>query len=194
MNSDFGFRTPLNGKKLTLSELLNRIQKIASGDFSPVGSPITEAVTLNADEHEIFLYTVNHNGIYRSRITPIIANYQRKMGAGKFDRSLGIKGFMYAVEDGIKEYSKEYGTVKLSPASRMKVAEKMLEYYAEEIGMRESTTPSDSPTLDEVSPPSGPARRFTKKPEVKKSFKKQYGDRWKEVMYGTAWKMYNRKK
>ena len=47
-------------------------------------------------------------------------------------------------------------------------------------------------SVNEISPPSGPARRFSKKPEVKASFKKRYGDRWKEVMYATAWKMHNK--
>ena len=51
---------------------------------------------------------------------------------------------------------------------------------------------SDFSPINEVSPPSGPARRFSKKPEVKAAFKKRYGDRWKEVMYATAWKMHNR--
>ena len=92
MNSDFGFRTPLNHNKKPVNNFLEHIRKIASGNFSPVK---TEDV---ADE------------------------------------------------------------IKLS----------------------------------EVSPPSGPARRFSKKPEVKAAFKKRYGDRWKEVMYATAWKMHNR--
>jgi RimK family alpha-L-glutamate ligase len=42
----------------------------------------------------------------------------------------------------------------------------------------------------EVSPPSGPARRFSKKEKVKKDFQKRYGKRWKEVFYATAWKMH----
>jgi len=45
--------------------------------------------------------------------------------------------------------------------------------------------------MTEVSPPSGPARRFSKKEKVKKEFQKRYGKRWKEVMYATAWKMHN---
>ena len=44
--------------------------------------------------------------------------------------------------------------------------------------------------LFESSPPSGPARRFTEDPNVKKSFRERYGKRWKEVMYATAWKKY----
>ena len=42
----------------------------------------------------------------------------------------------------------------------------------------------------EVSPPSGPARRFSKKDKVKREFQKRYGKRWKEVFYATAWKMH----
>lgn len=56
--------------------------------------------------------------------------------------------------------------------------------------IRKITTDDFNP-INEVSPPSGPARRFSKKPEVKAAFKKRYGDRWKEVMYATAWKMHN---
>jgi RimK family alpha-L-glutamate ligase len=44
--------------------------------------------------------------------------------------------------------------------------------------------------LVEVSPPSGPARRFSKKEKIKKEFQKRYGKRWKEVFYATAWKMH----
>ena len=86
MNSDYGFRTPLNHDKKTVNNFLEHIRKIASGDFNPIKG-----------EH-----------------------------------------------------------------------------------------------INEVSPPAGPARRFSKKPEVKKSFKQRYGDRWKEVMYATAWKMHNK--
>jgi len=47
--------------------------------------------------------------------------------------------------------------------------------------------------VHEVSPPDGPARRFSKKAKVKKQFQQRYGaDDWKKVFYGTAWNMYNR--
>jgi hypothetical protein len=45
--------------------------------------------------------------------------------------------------------------------------------------------------LMESSPPSGPARRFSKKEKIKKEFQKRYGSRWKDVFYATAWKMHN---
>jgi hypothetical protein len=44
--------------------------------------------------------------------------------------------------------------------------------------------------LYEVSPPSGPARRFSKKEKIKKQFQKKYGKDWKRVFYATAWKMH----
>lgn len=49
--------------------------------------------------------------------------------------------------------------------------------------------------LHEVSPPSGPARRFAHDhPEIKRDFKRRYGNDWKSVFYGTAWKMFKRLK
>jgi len=44
----------------------------------------------------------------------------------------------------------------------------------------------------EVSPPEGPARRFSKKAKVKKDFERRYGADWKKIFYGTAWKMHNK--
>ena len=65
---------------------------------------------------------------------------------------------------------------------------------------RDSEMKNDYPIIDinedfeyfiaEVSPPSGPARRFSKKDKIKKEFQKRYGNRWKEVFYATAWKMH----
>ena len=50
----------------------------------------------------------------------------------------------------------------------------------------------DAQEVNEKSPPTGPARKFSKDPDVKAAFKKKYGERWKEVMYATAWKMHNK--
>ena len=50
----------------------------------------------------------------------------------------------------------------------------------------------DKEEVNEKSPPTGPARKFSKDPDVKAAFKKKYGERWKEVMYATAWKMHNK--
>ena len=65
---------------------------------------------------------------------------------------------------------------------------------AEEIGTDEPTSIDEDfdYLLMEVSPPSGPARRFSKKEKVKAEFKKRYGKRWKDVFYATAWKMHGK--
>jgi hypothetical protein len=70
--------------------------------------------------------------------------------------------------------------------------------YLKELRNQEIAEKNPSNSIDEdfeyfmieVSPPSGPARRFSKKEKVKKEFQKRYGKRWKEVFYATAWKMH----
>jgi RimK family alpha-L-glutamate ligase len=70
--------------------------------------------------------------------------------------------------------------------------------YLKELRNQEIAEKNPSTSLEEdfeyfmieVSPPSGPARRFSKKEKVKKEFQKRYGKRWKEVFYATAWKMH----
>lgn len=47
--------------------------------------------------------------------------------------------------------------------------------------------------LKEVAPPDADLEAWASSEDVKKAFKERYGDRWKEVMYGHAWNMYNKK-
>ena len=72
--------------------------------------------------------------------------------------------------------------------------EQLKEVRNEEIGTDEPTTIDEDfdYLLMEVSPPSGPARRFSKKEKVKAQFKKRYGKDWKQVFYATAWKMHGK--
>lgn len=97
---------------------------------------LTEShIKLSTEEKDVYDYTTNNGDIYRQRITPIIKNLKQKIGKKVFDQKLAVKLFVYAVEDGIKAYNKEFKTsIKLSPASRLIVAEEMLEHYQEEIG------------------------------------------------------------
>ena len=70
--------------------------------------------------------------------------------------------------------------------------------YLKELRNQEIAEKNPSTSLEEdfeyfmieVSPPSGPARRFSKKEKIKREFQKRYGKRWKEVFYATAWKMH----
>lgn len=49
-------------------------------------------------------------------------------------------------------------------------------------------------SLDEESPPDPKLKKWLEDPKVQKEFKKQYGDRYKEVMFAKAWKDYKAKK
>ena len=85
--------------------------------------------------NELFLFITNDAQLYRQRITPLIKNYQKKMKKGIFDQEMAVKGFLYAVNDGIKKYNKEFGagSMKLSKQEKDAVATKLLDYYQEEL-------------------------------------------------------------
>lgn len=63
-----------------------------------------------------------------------------------------------------------------------------------EIGTEEPTTIDEDfeYLVLEVSPPSGLARRFSKKEKVKAKFRERYGKDWKGIFYATAWKMHGK--
>jgi len=93
---------------------------------------------MTPEEREIYLTAVNTESIYRSRITPIIKNYQRKLGKGKYNPELAIKGFVYAVEDAIKEYAKTGSKLRLTKEQKHRVAKELLDHYADEINLKEA--------------------------------------------------------
>lgn len=47
--------------------------------------------------------------------------------------------------------------------------------------------------LSEVAPPDAEIEKWAEEPKVKRAFRKKYGERWKQVMYGHAWNMFNKK-
>jgi len=114
-------------------ELGKRMKK---GQYKKFKMNIREAVEsgqLTPEEQEIYLTAVNTESIYRSRITPIIKNYQRKLGKGKYNPELAIKGFVYAVEDAIKEYAKYGSKIRLTGEQKRRVAKELLDHFADEI-------------------------------------------------------------
>ena len=95
---------------------------------------IKESVELDEanDPHavnELYLYIINNGDIHRKRIQPIIKNYRKKMAKGGFDEKLAVKGFLQAVNDGIKAYGKEFDAIKVSKPDRELIAKKLLNYY-----------------------------------------------------------------
>ena len=90
-----------------------------------------------ADEvaaRELTLYIENDSTLYRQRVQPIIKNLARKMKKGSFDAELAVKGFMYAVEHGLKNYKKDFGDgFKIDKDTKKKVAQDLLDGYMDEI-------------------------------------------------------------
>ena len=69
---------------------------------------ITEAQDSDAI-NELDLFIMNDEDLYRRRFMPIIENLKRKMKKGIYDDKLAIKLWMYLVDDGAREYVKEFG-------------------------------------------------------------------------------------
>ena len=106
-------------------------KKLVARQYESVELSEADKVMIN----ELFLFITNDAQLYKQRITPLIKNYQRKMKKGIFDQDMAVKGFLYAVNDGIKKYNKEFGSgsMKLSKQEKEAVATKLLDYYQEEL-------------------------------------------------------------
>jgi hypothetical protein len=118
--------------KLHLDSMLKGEPKLGFGRTDVSEDVINEDRVM---ERELELFIVNDANIYRQRITPIIKNLSRKKKSGKYDNELAKKAFIYAVNDGIKSYNKEFGSgaMKLDKTSKMKVASELLGRFSDEI-------------------------------------------------------------
>ena len=68
---------------------------------------ITEEIDSNAT-NELDSYIMNNEQLYRRRFMPIIANIKRKLKRGIYDHEKAQKLWMYLIDDGAKEYVKEF--------------------------------------------------------------------------------------
>ena len=109
-------------------------EEIMDMRFSEADEPTLEEGVDEVAARELTLYIENDSTIYRQRIQPIIKNLARKMKKGTYDPDLAIKGFMYAVEHGIKSYNKEFGPgFKIDKITKRKVAEDLRDNFMDEI-------------------------------------------------------------
>ena len=109
-------------------------EEIMDMRFSETDEPTLEEGVDEVAARELTLYIENDATIYRQRIQPIIKNLARKMKKGTYDPELAIKGFMYAVEHGIKSYNKEFGPgFKIDKVTKRKVAEDLRDNFMDEI-------------------------------------------------------------
>ena len=183
-------------KKVTQKELktVEMLLKTAHGKDIKV-EKIKESVELDEanDPHtvnELYLYIINNGDIHRKRIQPIIKNYRKKMAKGGFDEKLAVKGFLQAVNDGIKAYGKEFDAIKVSKPDRELIAKKLLNYYRDEI----SEEIEESTELDEKNTPTNPALWSKAKAAARAKFDvypSAYANAWASKWYkskGGGWK------
>lgn len=109
-------------------------EEILDMRFSEADEPTLDEGVDEVAARELTLYIENDSTIYRQRIQPIIKNLARKMKKGTYDPELAVKGFMYAVEHGIKSYNKEFGPgFKIDKVTKRKVAEDLRDNFMDEI-------------------------------------------------------------
>ena len=81
---------------------------------------------------ELMLFMQNNSQLHRRRIEPIQKNLVTKMARDQYDTKKAVKAWMYAVEDGIKMYNKEYGDMPWDRDTKMAVAELMANEFEDE--------------------------------------------------------------
>lgn len=120
------------------------------------------------------------------------ASVLRKLAAdGHFDSYVDEKGkkqlgFKYGVPDTLGDTDKRILFNKVRQGMKLAAINEMFEELFDE-------KLNEGEVVTEKAPPDEKILKWTEDPKVKKSFKDQYGDKWAEVMYATAWKMYNDK-
>lgn len=98
---------------------------------------------------ELAVYAQSNGDLYRSRTLPVIANLQKKIASGKYDKTLALKLWGYVADDAAQRYHKEFGSADtpwyamFSTADRREAAKEIAEYYEDHI--REITPQAKRP-------------------------------------------------
>lgn len=90
---------------------------------------------LTHEEQEIYLYAVNDGRLYENMTKPIMRNMARKINNGTYDKDKAVVAWEYLVKAAIEKYNKEFDDeqIRLSPASRKRVAQVMVDSYEENV-------------------------------------------------------------
>mgnify|MGYP006215914725 CR=1 FL=1 len=64
---------------------------------------------ISQENRELRLFIDNDARLYKSRYIPILKNLSKFKKKGKYKSKLAIKAFMYLIDDGAKQYIKDYG-------------------------------------------------------------------------------------
>lgn len=90
---------------------------------------------LTHEEQEIYLYAVNDGRLYENMTKPIMRNMARKINNGTYDKDKAVVAWEYLVKAAVEKYNKEFDDeqIRLSPASRKRVAQVMVDRYEENV-------------------------------------------------------------
>lgn len=86
---------------------------------------------LSQEARELRLFIDNDSRLYKSRYIPILKNLSKFKRKGKYNSKLAIKAFMYLLDDGAKQYVKDYADGDASIFSK-KDKLQLAKDYAEE--------------------------------------------------------------
>lgn len=84
------------------------------------------------ESRKLFLYATNDGDLYRSMISPIIANLKRKAAKGIYDAEKAVDAFYPVATEASRHYNRDFG-YSFSVTDRFTVAMDMADYYKDEI-------------------------------------------------------------
>ncbi len=94
---------------------------------------------ISAESRELRLFIDNDAKLYKQRYIPILKNMSKFKKKGRYNSKLAIKAFMYLVDDGAKQYAKDYGgTSKMfSKKDKLEIAKEYAEEFEEQFNNKE---------------------------------------------------------
>lgn len=84
------------------------------------------------ESRELFLYATNDGELYRSMISPIIANMKKKVAKGVYDKAKAADAFYHVATEASNHYFRDFG-YKFNVTDRFTAACDMADYYEEEV-------------------------------------------------------------
>lgn len=89
--------------------------RFKAGRGRGIGDYVTGAGFDAHAARELELFLMSDGDLYRRQYQPILANLTRKKYKGIYDRQKAVKLFMYLMDNGAKEYMRQYGKYEDAP-------------------------------------------------------------------------------
>lgn len=94
---------------------------------------------ISSESRELRLYIDNDANLYKQRYIPILKNLSKFKKRNKFNPKLAIKAFMYLVDDGAKNYVKDFGgdSKTFSKKNKLELAKDYAEEFEQQFNNKE---------------------------------------------------------